>query len=125
MTTLADLGQGAQFLFVASVTAVDGQGYHLSLYGPGASSAGSALIGPDGTMSGMLALPASQVPVTVVTGFAPVAPGDVLENGQTGETAVCRWSQIRGDGTVAWAASVSRQVIYPAAGWTVIGHVSL
>jgi hypothetical protein len=74
-------------------------------------------------MTGQLAAAPDQVPVTVVTGFTPVSVGDVLENGQTGETAVCRYSQITADGTVQWASAASHRVIYPAQGWTVIGHV--
>lgn len=124
MTHLTDLKAGDQFLFIASVTAVDPvAGYSLSLFGPAETSAGTAVIAPAGTMTGSLTLPASQVPVTVVTGFTPVAVGDILENGQTGETAVCRWSQVAPDGTVTWASATSHQVVYPAHGWTVIAHV--
>lgn len=126
MTTfLAGLAAGDQFLFAASVTAIDAAGFHLALFGPAATPAASALIGPDGAMSGQLALPAAQVPVTVVTGMAPVSVGDVLESQRTGETAVCRWSQVAADGTVTWSSASVHQVAYPAAGWTVIGHVSL
>lgn len=125
MAVLTDLQAGSQFLFVATVLAIDAGGYHLDLFGPSATAAGTAVIGPDGTMSGALALPASQVPVTVVTGLAPVAVGDVLESAATGETAVCRWSQVGADGTVTWASSADHRVVYPARGWSVIGHVSL
>jgi hypothetical protein len=125
MTTLADLAAGAQFLFVATVPAVDDAGVHLDLFGPAAVAAGTAVIGPDGTLAGALALPAGQVPVTVITGMAPVSVGDVLERAATGETAVCRWSRVGADGTVTWASASSGQVVYPAAGWAVIGHVDL
>jgi len=125
VTSLSDLRAGDQFLFVASVTAVDAAGFRLALFGPSATAAGSAVIGPDGAMSGLLALPPSQVPVTVVTGLAPVAVGDVLESQRTGETAVCRWSAVGQDGAVTWSSATARQVVYPAAGWQVIGHVDL
>lgn len=125
MTSLADLRAGDQFLFAAQVAAIDGAGFHLALFGPAASAAGTAVIGPDGVMSGQLSLPPDQVPVTVVTGLAPVAVGDVLENGRTGETAVCRWSQVATDGTVTWSSAVGHQVVYPAQGWTTVGHVDL
>lgn len=125
MTFLSDLKAGDQFLFAASVTAVDGAGFHLSLFGPAATPAATAVIGPDGSMTGQLALPAAQVPVTVVTGFAPLSVGDVMESQRTGETAVVRWTQVDADGTVTWASSASHQVIYPAQGYTVIGHVGL
>lgn len=124
MTTLADLVTGDQFLFACQVTSVDATaGIGLALYGPGRVQAAAAAISPAGVMSGQLAAAPDQVPVTLVTGFAPVSTGDVLQNGQTGETAVCRWSQIGGDGTVTWSSSVDHRVIYPAAGWVVVGHV--
>lgn len=125
MPFLAELQAGDQFLFVASVALTDAAGYHLSLFGPSATAAGAALIGPDGAMSGQLALPAAQVPVTVVTGLAPVTVGDVLESERTGETAVCRWSQVGPDGAVTWSSAAAHQVVYPASGWSVIGHVDL
>lgn len=125
MTFLADLRAGDQFLFAAGVTVIDGAGYHLSLFGPAATAAGTAVIAPDGTMTGALAVPADQVPVTVVTGMVPVAVGDVLESQSSGETAVCRWSQVDADGTVTWASAAGHRVVYPAQGWTVIGHVGL
>lgn len=125
MTMLSDLKAGQQFLFAAQVTAIDGAGYHLSLFGPAEAAAGTAVISPAGAMSGQLAAAPNAVPVTVVTGFAPVAVGDVLESQQTGETAVARWSQIGPDGTVTWSASAGHRVVYPAAGWTTIGHVAL
>ena len=126
MTTLADLQPGQQFLFACQVTAADATaGVSLALYGPGRAQAATAVITPAGVMSGQLAAPPGQVPVTVVTGFAPVSAGDLMQNDATGETMVCRWSQISGDGTVQWAAAGSHRVVYPAAGWTVIGHASL
>jgi hypothetical protein len=126
MTTLADLAAGQQFLFACQVTAVDQvTGISLALYGPGRIQAASAVISPAGAMTGQLAAAPNLVPVTIVTGFAPVSVGDVLENAATGENAVCRWSQIGADGTVTWSSATSHQVAYPAAGWTTIGHVSL
>lgn len=126
MTTLADLAAGQQFLFAVQITAVDqGTGISLALYGPGRVQAATATISPAGVMTGQLAAAPDQVPVTVVTGFAPVSVGDVLENGESGETAVCRWSVIQEDGTVLWSSSAGHRVVYPAEGWTVISHVDL
>jgi len=125
MTTLADLQPGQQFLFACQVTALDPvAGLSLALYGPGRTEAATAVISPQGAMTGQLAAAPDQVPVTVVTGFAPVSVGDVLQNGG-GETYVCCWSQISPDGSVTWSASADHKVTYPAAGWTVIGHVTL
>ena len=125
MTTLADLTLGQQFLFACSVTAADQvTGISLGLYGPGRVQAAAAVISPAGVMSGQLAAPPDQVPVTLVTGFAPVSVGDVMENA-AGETLVARWSQISPDGTVTWSSSADHRVIYPAAGWTNIGHLTL
>ena len=126
MPTLADLAAGEQFLFACQVTSVDpAAGIGLTLYGPGRAQAATATIAPAGTMTGQLAAAPAQVPVTIVTGFAPISTGDVLENATTGETAVCRWSQIDPDGTVTWASATDHQVEYPAQGWTVISHVDL
>jgi len=125
VTTLADLTLGQQFLFACSVTAADQvTGISLGLYGPGRVQAAAAVISPAGVMSGQLAAPPDQVPVTLVTGFAPVSVGDVMENA-AGETLVARWSQISPDGTVTWSSSADHRVIYPAAGWTNIGHLTL
>jgi hypothetical protein len=125
-TTLADLEPGVQFLFACSVTALDpAAGLSLALYGPGRVEAATAVIAPTGVMTGQLAAPPDQVPVTVVTGFAPVSVGDIMQNDATGETMVARWSQISPDGTVQWAAAASHRVIYPATGWTTIGHADL
>lgn len=126
MTTLADLTVGQQFLFACQVTSADPvAGTGLALYGPGRTQAATATIAPTGVMSGQLAAPPSQVPVTVVTGFAPVSVGDVLQNNVTGETYVARWSQISADGEAMWASSAAARVIYPAAGWTTVGHVNI
>jgi len=125
VTTLADLVPGQQFLFVAEVTALDQvTGMSVTLWGPSSTEAATAQITPGGVMTGQLLAPATQTPVTIVTGFAPVGAGDVMQNAD-GETYVCRWSQISPDGTVTWSASPDHRVIYPAAGWTVIGHVTL
>jgi hypothetical protein len=126
MATLADLTTGEQFLFACQVTAVDpSAGISLALYGPGRVEAATATITPAGVMTGQLAATPDQVPVTIITGFAPVSVGDVLENADTGETAVCRWSQISDDGTIAWSSAATHRVIYSGSGWTVIGHVDL
>jgi hypothetical protein len=126
VTTLADLTAGQQVLFAFQVLSVDQvTGISLALYGPGRVQAATAAISPAGVMSGQLAAPPAQVPVTVVTGFAPVSPGDVMENMVTGETYVCRWSQISADGTVTWSASPDHRVVYTAAGWALAGHVTL
>jgi hypothetical protein len=126
MTTLADLGTGDEFLFACQVTGLDVvTGLSLALYGPGRVMAAAAVIAPTGVMTGQLSAAPADVPVTVVTGFAPISVGDVLSNDRTGETMVCRWSAIGPDGAVTWAAALVPQVTYPSAGWTVIGHVSL
>jgi hypothetical protein len=126
VTTLADLQAGDEFLFACQVTALDGTtGISLALYGPGRVMAAAAVIAPTGVMTGQLAAAPGDVPVTVVTGFAPVSVGDVLSNDRTGETMVCRWSAIGADGAVTWSSAPVPQVTYPSAGWTVIGHVSL
>lgn len=125
MTTLADLVTGQQFLFACQVTSTDPMtGTAITLFGPARAQAGTAVISPAGVMSGQLAAAPAQVPVTVVTGFAPVSVGDLMQSGVTGETMVCRWSQIGSDGTVTWSASVDHRVVYPAAGWTVVAHVN-
>jgi hypothetical protein len=124
VSTLADLTPGMQFLMACQVVAVDPvNGIALSLFGPASAQAATATISPAGAMTGQLMTAPDQVPVNVITGFAPVAVGDVLENSGTGETAVCRWSQINADGTVAWASSAAHRVVYPGEGWTVIAHV--
>jgi hypothetical protein len=120
--TLADLKPGDQFLFACQVTTLDASGLGLALYGPGRTEAAAAVIAPSGVMTGQLAAPPGQVPVTVITGYAPVAVGDIMTSDATGETMVCRWSQIGPDGTVTWSAAPGHQVIYPARGWTVAGH---
>jgi hypothetical protein len=125
MTTLADLKTGDQFLFACQVVSKDVNGLGLALYGPGRVQAATALIAPTGAMTGSLSATPDQVPVTIVTGFVPVSVGDVLENSVSGETAVCRWSQINKDGTVVWSSSASSRVIYPSSGWVVISHVTL
>jgi hypothetical protein len=125
VTTLAEITTGQEFLFACQVTATDTAGMHLALYGPRLVQAATALIAPDGSMTGQMTAPADQVPVTVVTGFTPVTPGDVLQNDVNGTTMVCRWSVVQQDGTVQWAPSADAAVTYPAAGWSVIAHISL
>jgi len=126
MTTLADLTVNDQVLFAFVVTAVDGiTGMSVSLYGPGRDPAATAVIAPSGAMTGQLAAPANQVPVTLVTGFAPVSTGDVMQNTATGETLVAMWSQIGLDGTVTWSSSADHKVVYTASGWNHVGHVTL
>ena len=126
MTTLAEVQPGDQFLFACQVTSLDPtNGIGLSLYGPASIKAADAAIHPDGTMTGNLAATPDQVPINIVTGFVPISVGDLLENADSGQTVVCRWSQINPDGSVVWSASTTRRVVYPAVGWTVIGHFDL
>ena len=126
MTSLADLTPGQQFLFTGQVVTADPvAGFTLILYGPGAVQAATAAITPAGAMTGQLSGAPSATPVTVVTGFAPVTPGDVLQNQETGEALVARWAQVTPDGASQWSPTVTHQVIYKATGWAVIGHVSL
>lgn len=124
MTTLADVRRGDVFLAGVRCTAADpAAGLTVGLYGPGRSKMADGQIAPDGTITGTLAAAATLIPVQLVTGFAPLSVGDILENARTGETAVVRYSQIQADGTVLWSSSAARRVVYPAAGWTVISHV--
>ena len=127
MTVLSDLRRGDLFLYVARVTAVNAHtGMNLDLYGPSRTKTASAHINVDGSMTGQLTDTPNNTPVTTVKAdFSPVAVGDVLENGKTGETVVCRWSGIQSNGAVVWSASVDQKVIYKTDDWTVIGHVDL
>ena len=125
MTTLADLKAGQAFMFVAQVTGIDQLGTHVSLFGPASAAGGSAIIGPDGSMSGQLTSPASAIPVTVVTQFAQVTAGDVLSSDATGETMVARRVQVTPDGSYQWSASPAGGVTYKTGGWSIIGHVDL
>jgi hypothetical protein len=125
VTTLADLKAGQAFLFVAQVTAVDGAGTHLSLFGPASAAGGTALIDGAGAMTGQLAVAASAIPVTVVTQFAQVTAGDVLANDATGETMVARKVTVTADGSYQWSPAPAGGVVYKTDGWTVISHVSL
>lgn len=121
MTTLADVKAGQEILFCGQVTAVD-TAYRLALYGPGAVSAGTVAIDTGtGAITGALAHPAAQVPVTVVSGFAPVTVNDVLSSEQSGETMVARASWVSPDGRCMWSPSPSRTVAYTAEGWSKIG----
>lgn len=124
MTTLADVGAGETFLFAVQCTAIDAAGYHLDLYGPQRALAGSVTVGPDGTFTGGLAAAPAGVPVQLVTGFAPVSTGDVLSDA-AGNTMVARSVRVGPDGAYTWANRPDFAVAYPAAGWTVIGHVDL
>ena len=125
MTTLADVRRGDVFLAGFRCSAADQQaGLTLGLYGPGRDKMADAQIAPDGTVTGTLAAAPALIPAQLATGFAPVSVGDVLQNG-AGETLVCQWTRIGGDGTVLWFASAAHHVVYPAAGWTVAGHVDL
>jgi hypothetical protein len=126
MTTLADLAPGEQFLMACQVVTIDPViGMTLSLFGPASAQAGTAVIAPSGAMTGQLMTTPSQVPVDIVTGLAPTTVGDVLTNDTTGETVVCRWSQITPGGQSVWSSSADHLVVYASSGWTVIGHVSL
>lgn len=124
MTTLDQLVVGEQFLFACEVTAIDVNGMALALYGPGAVQAASAVISPAGVMSGNLAAAPDQIPVFVVTGFAPFSVGDVVQ-GDNGETMVCRWSGIDPEGIAVWSASGDHRVTYTGSGWTKIGTATL
>jgi hypothetical protein len=125
VTALADLAAGQAFIFVAQVTAIDGAGTHLSLFGPASAAGGTALITPGGAMSGQLTTAAAQIPVTVVTAFAAVTPGDVLANETSGETMVARMVAVQPDGSYLWSSSATGGVMYRTSGWVIIGHVSL
>lgn len=125
MTTLADLKPGDQVIFAFEVTAIDPtNGVSMNLYGPSATLAASGAISPTGALTGQLANPANQTPVTRVTGFAPVAVGDVLQ-GSDGSTFVCMWSEIQIDGSTLWSNSPDAKVKYPGTGFTNVGHVTL
>jgi hypothetical protein len=125
MTTLADLGTGDQFLFVCQVTNADATGTSLALYGPDRTRAASATINSDGTMTGQLANTPDKIPINLVSGLSPVSVGDVLENSKSGETMVCRWTQIQPDGAVLWSDIANGRLVYRADDWAVIGHVDL
>lgn len=125
MTALADLTAGQAFLFVAQVTAIDGAGVHLSLFGPASAAGGTALMDPAGALTGQLTSPAGQIPVTVVTQFAAVSVGDVLASDTTGETVVARAVTLQPDGSCLWSPSPAGGVVYRTDGWTIIGHVNL
>jgi hypothetical protein len=125
VTTLADLGAGQAFMFVAQVTAIDGAGTHLSLFGPASAAGGSALMDSGGVLTGQLTSAADQIPVTVVTQFVTVSVGDVLASDSTGETMVARSVTLQADGSYQWSAAPAGGVIYKTDGWTIIGHVDL
>jgi hypothetical protein len=126
MPTLADIRRGDVFLAGARCTAADQvAGLTLGLYGPHRDKMADVQVTPAGAVTGQLAAAPALIPVQLVTGLTPLSAGDVMENGQTGETAVVRYSQIRPDGTVVWSSAVTPRVVYPAAGWTVIGHADL
>ncbi|HEX8006589.1 MAG TPA: hypothetical protein VF482_09205 [Trebonia sp.] len=125
MTMLSALTAGQAFMFVAQVTAVDGAGTHLSLFGPASAAGGTALMDPNGVLTGQLTSPASQIPVTVVTEFATVSEGDVLSSDATGETMVARSVTVQPDGSYLWSPALTGGVMYRTDGWTIIGHVSL
>jgi hypothetical protein len=125
VTVLADLTPGQAFMFVAQVTAIDGAGTHLSLFGPAEAAGGTALMDPSGVLTGQLTTAASAIPVTVVTQFVAVSAGDVLSNNASGETMVARVVTVQPDGTYLWSPAPSGGVVYKTDGWTVIGHVNL
>lgn len=112
-------------MFVAQLTAADAAGMHVSLFGPASAAGGTALIAPDGSMSGQLTSPAASIPVTVVTQFAAVSAGDVLASDATGETMVARKVTVTADGSYQWSASPAGGVTYKTDGWTIIGHIDL
>jgi hypothetical protein len=123
VTTLADVRRGDVFLVGARCTAADPvAGLTLGLYGPHRDKMADVQITPAGAVTGTLAAAPALIPVQLVTGFAPVSVGDVLQN-DAGETVVCQWTRIGPDGTVLWSSSAGHYVVYPAAGWTVIAHI--
>jgi hypothetical protein len=125
VTTLADVRRGDVFLLGARCSAADPvAGLTLGLYGPHRDKMADAQITPAGVITGQLAAAPALIPVQLATGFAPVSVGDVLQN-DAGETVVCQWTRIGPDGTVLWSSSAGHHVVYPAAGWTVVGHVDL
>jgi hypothetical protein len=125
VTTLADIQPGQAFMFVAQVTAIDGAGTHLSLFGPASAAGGTALMDPSGVLTGQLTSAPADIPVTVVTQFATVSAGDVLQNDGTGETVVARAVAVQDDGSYQWSPAPAGGVVYLTAGWTIIGHVDL
>ena len=125
MTTLADLKVGNQFLFVCQVESITDNGIGLDLYGPSNQLAAQALINPQGAMSGSLMNTPGEIPVTIVTGFVPFSVGDILQKDSSGETMLCRWSNITPEGVITWSASVTHEVVYSSDGWSVIGHFDL
>lgn len=125
MATLADVRRGDVFLAGLRCSAADqAAGLTLGLYGPHRDKMADAQITPAGVITGQLAAAPGLIPVQLVTGYAPVSVGDVLQS-STGETMVCQWTQAGPDGTVLWSSSAGHHVVYPAAGWTVAGHVDL
>ncbi len=125
MTTLSAVRRGDVFLAGFRCTAADQvAGLTLGLYGPHRDKMADVQIDPGGTITGTLAAAADLIPVQLVTGFAPVSVGDVLQSA-AGETMVCQWTRIGPDGTVLWSSSAGHHVVYPAAGWQIIGHVDL
>jgi hypothetical protein len=126
MTTLADLRPKQLILMIGRCIAVDAQtGMDMDLYGPGRNKVAGSHINLDGSMTAQLVAAPDQIPVSVITGALPFSVGDVLENEKTGETVVCRWSEIKPDGTAAWSSSVNRKVVYSPIGWTVVGNVTI
>lgn len=125
MTTLADVRRGDVFLAGARCTAADQvAGLTLGLYGPHRDKMADVQITPAGAVTGALAAAPGLIAVQLVTGFAPVSVGDVLQN-DAGETVVCQWTRIGPDGSVLWSSSAGHHVAYPAAGWTVVAHIDL
>jgi hypothetical protein len=125
MATLAGVRRGDVFLIGARCSAADQvAGLTLGLYGPQRDKMADAQITPAGVITGQLADAPALIPVQLVTGYAPVSVGDVMQSG-TGETAVCQWTRTSPDGTVLWSSSAGHYVVYPAAGWQIVGHVDL
>lgn len=126
MTALSDVRRGDQFLLAFRCTAVNStDGLSLNVFSVNRAQAAQEVISPAGLITGQLAKPPDQIPVSLVTTFASVAIGDILSNLDTGETMVCRFAQMKGDGSVQWSSSPNGSVIYSTDGWSVIGHVDL
>ncbi len=126
MTSLADVRRGDVFLVGVKCTDADLLlGLTVALYGPHRDKMADGQIAPGGQITGALVTTPDQIPVQLVTGLVPVSVGDILQNGVSGETLVCMWSHINLDGSVLWSSAASHAVVYPVAGWIVIGHVDL
>jgi hypothetical protein len=126
MTVLSDVRRGDQFLLAYRCTDRDATtGLTFNVYSAARTRFGQMIMSPAGVITGQLDTTPDQLPVSLVTGFSQVALGDVMSRHETGETMVCRWVNMKLDGTVQWSASPSGQVVYGADGWSIIAHVDI